>query len=147
MQLSTNQKIILGAAVVTAVIVTAVVLYTVWTIHNVGRIKAIGVGIYWNSEATQECKSIDWGTIGAGEVVSVTLYAKNVKNVPFTMTLNTSNWEPTIAGQYLNLGWTYNGAVINPNEVVKFDLTLTVDVNIEGVDNFSFDINIKATEV
>lgn len=168
MESSNDRKLAIAGLAIIAVIVTAIMLYHVYTINNiehakssksdvytktrvytidsVGCIKSLDLDIYASPQSTVKLTHVDWGTISAGESVSMTLYAKNSKNTPFVMSLITSNWQPSIAEQYLTLQWTYTGQVINPNEMVSFDLILTVDVNIDNVDNFSFDITIKADE-
>lgn len=47
------------------------------TVSNVGSITAIGVGIYWNQETTEQVSSIDRGTFEPGSNKSVTVYIKN----------------------------------------------------------------------
>lgn len=147
MKESTIDKIMTVALIVTIITVSTVAIFQVYKIHSSGQIKAIGVIIYNDPNTTNKITSIDWGNLKAGDVVSVTLYAKNIKNVPFIMTLNVTNWQPQIAEQYITLSWTYNNQTINPNEVAQFDIILTVDVNIDNVNTFNNDIYIKATEI
>ena len=147
MNLTRNEKILAVALLATIVVSSAIILTTTWRISNIGRIKAIGVSIYWNQEATEECIFINWGDLNAGDRAYTTLYAKNHENTPFTMSLNSSNWQPPEAGQHLTISWDYTGHVVNPQEVVAFDLMLSVNTNITDVYMFSFDIDITAEEV
>ena len=147
MELSNNRKLLIAGVAITAVIVTGLLLWQVYTIRNYGRIKSFDLDIYASPQSTNEINEINWGTVKAGSVNKVTLYAKNTKNTPFTMSFNTSNWQPFIAEQYLSLQWTYSGQTISPDEMIAFDFILTVSANVDNIDHFSFDINIKAEEV
>ena len=44
------------------------------TIHNVGTIKTIGVGVYLDINCTNALSSLDWGVIEPGSVKNETVY-------------------------------------------------------------------------
>jgi hypothetical protein len=48
------------------------------------------------------------------------------------------------ASDYMRLSWDYGGQSIDVDEVVQVAFTLSVDANIEGITNFSFNITIAA---
>lgn len=115
------------------------------TISNTGSITAIGVGIYWNQEGTNRVTSIDWGTLEPDSNKNVTVYIKNEENPAVTLSLNTSNWNPSNTSDYVSLTWDYGGQLINTEEIVQVTLMLSVSADIEGITTFSFDITIIAS--
>jgi len=109
---------------------------------NVGEVKAIGVGIYWDQTCTTEVSSINWGIIEPGSSKNVTVYIRNEGNSVASLTMNASNWNPSNASDYIDLSWNYEGQVINVNEVLEVTFTLTISTEIQGIISFSFDIVI-----
>jgi len=99
------------------------------TMPSVGEVKAIGVGIYWDQSCTTE-------------VSSVTVYIRNEGNSAANLTMNTSNWSPANASDYIDQSWDYEGQVISVNEVLEVTFTLIVSSEIQGISSFSFDIVI-----
>ncbi len=117
-------------------------IQTTTTISSVGVLKAVGVGVYWDSGFTNRTATIDWGTFDAGVQRSVTVYLRNEGNYPVTFSLSELNWNPAAASSYMGLTWNYNGQVVNTGASVQVTLTLTVSSGITGVSNFSFDITV-----
>jgi len=146
MGLTNREKILLATTIATIVIATVIVLSVLIRVHNVGRIKAVGVKFFWDRECTNEATEIDWGTLTPGNTYGVTLFCKNIKNTPVTLNLTTNNWNPPNASQYLYADWNYTGSVIQPGEVIPIQFQLTVSIDITGVDAFSFDFIIGVTE-
>lgn len=149
MTLTTREKILFATscvALVTCLVSAYIILTLTVRIPSVGRIKAIGVEVFWDSNATQTVEYVDWGTIAPGDLVGVTLYFRNTKNTNFTMILNSSAWEPINASQYLTLDWNYTGQIIQPEQTVPVQLTLYASLQIKDITVFSFDININADE-
>ena len=112
------------------------------TISNVGSVKAIGVGVYWDENCTSEVSSVDWGTLEPGSGENVAVYIRNEGTSVAGLSMDTSNWSPSNASNYLTLSWDYDGVFLNPDEVVNVTFTLSVSASIEGVTSFSFDIVI-----
>lgn len=112
------------------------------TISNVGEVKGIGVGIYWNQSCTTEVSSIDWGIIEPGSSKNVTVYIRNEGNSATSLTMNVSNWNPSNASDFIDLSWNYQGQVINVSEVLEVTFTLIISSEIQGITSFSFDIVI-----
>lgn len=115
------------------------------TISNAGSVKAIGVGVYWDQACTNAVSSISWGQLEPGSNVNKSIYIKNTGNSAVTLSLATSNWNPSSASSYMTLGWNYNGQPVNANAVVQVTLTLSVLSSVSGITDFSFDIIIAAT--
>ena len=112
------------------------------TISNAGAVKAIGVGVYWNSNGTNMVTSINWGTLEPDSSTNRTCYIQNVGNSPSTLSMNTSNWNPTNASNYISLNWDYSGQLVNPDELIPVIFTLSISDSVEGITSFSFDIII-----
>jgi len=116
-------------------------------IGNTGTIKAVGVGVYWNSACTNTTTSLPWGKVDPGSNKTFTVYVKNVANTAETLSLSTSNWSPTQAATYMTLSWNYTaGTGLNPGQVMKLGLKLSVSSSITGIDTFSFTVVITGTE-
>jgi len=54
--------------------------------------------------------------------------------------MNTTNWDPTNASDYISLTWDYGGQLVNPDEIIPVVLTLAISGNVTGITGFSFDI-------
>jgi len=118
------------------------------TLSNTGSIQiqtSIGISVYSDSQYNTLLTSISWGTLEPGANQSITCYIKNEGNVPTTISLQTSNWTPITAPNYLDLNWNYNNQPISPDNGIQVTLTLVVSENIKGITNFSFDITILGT--
>jgi hypothetical protein len=130
--------------VVVIVLASIAVVYALTSVSvylsSVGTVKALGVGVYWDSTCSQTVPSIDWGSAEPGAVKNVTVYIRNEGNAPITLSLQTSNWNPTEAADYISLSWDYGGQAIGVNQVVAVTLSLSISSNIQGITTFSFDI-------
>jgi len=109
-------------------------------ISNVGEVKAIGVGIYWDQSCTTEVSSINWGFIEPGLSKNVTVYIRNEGNSVANLTMYASNWNPSNASDYIDLSWDYGGQSIDVSEVLEVTFTLVISTEIQGITSFSFDI-------
>jgi hypothetical protein len=147
MTLTRNEGILTAALVATIIVASVAILAVTYKIPNVGHIKAVGLGVFWDLNATNQCTAIDWDGLKPGDLAGVTVYIKNVKNTPITLSFNTADWSPQNASQYLTLSWNYSTAIIQPAQVVPTQITLLVSPQIQNVDTFSFSIVITATEV
>jgi hypothetical protein len=113
-------------------------------LQSVGTVKALGVGVYWDSGCSQTVSSIDWGLAEPGVVKNVTVYMRNEGNAPITLSLQTANWNPANAADYISLSWDYNGQTIDLHQVIGVTLSLSISSSITGITSFSFDIIISA---
>jgi hypothetical protein len=109
-------------------------------LSSVGTVKALGVGVYWDSGCSQTVSSIDWGLAEPGAVKNVTVYMRNEGNAPITLSLQTANWNPPNAADYISLSWNYGGQAIGSSQVVAVTLSLSISSNIQGITTFSFDV-------
>jgi len=130
--------------VVAVVLASIAVVYALTSVSvylsSVGTVKAVGVGVYWDSGCSQAVSSIDWGLADPGSVKNVTVYVKSEGNAPMTLSLQTANWNPANSADYISLSWDYGGQAIGVNQVVAVTLSLSISSNIEGITTFSFDI-------
>ena len=55
----------------------------------------------------------------------------------------TRNWKPKKADQKITITWDKEGTKLDPNEVAKATLTLTVAENITNIDSFTVAIIIS----
>ncbi len=122
------------------------VMHTNETISNVGSVKAVGVGVYWDSACSNAVSSINWGMLNPGSSKNETIFIRNEGNTTVTLTMTTSNWNPPNASDYLTLNWNYNGQALEVGEVIQVTLTLSVSSSIDGITSFSFDITLTASE-
>ena len=143
-------KIILGAVVGLAVLITAGVLFYSWRIGGTGIIRAVGVKVYGDADQTFEISAIDWGNVTAGDVKAFDLWIENDKNTIVTLTMALENWVPVQANDYLTIGWNYAGNELYPSETVAVTLTMTVADNAQDFliirpgGDFAFDIVLTA---
>jgi len=130
--------------VVAIVLASIAVVYALTSVSvylsSVGTVKAVGVSVYWDSGCSQAVSSIDWGLADPGSVKNVTAYVKNEGNAPITLSLQTANWNPAEAADYISLSWDYGGQAIGVNQVLAVTLSLSISSNIQGITTFSFDI-------
>lgn len=115
------------------------------TISNAGSVKAIGVGVYRDENCTSEVSSINWGIIEPGSSENVTVYIRNEGNSVASLSMDTSNWSPSNASNYIVLSWDYGGQNIGIDEVIRVTLTLSISPDISGITSFSFDIIIMTS--
>jgi hypothetical protein len=89
--------------------------------------------------------STDWGMFEPGQSKSGSCYIGNNGNVPLTLTMQTENWQPTAAANYITLTWNYDGSQLAAGNVKQVTFTLAVNANITGIQNFSFTTVIVGT--
>jgi len=141
-----NQAIAIGVFGVTVLAVAvAVLLVSQVRIQGTGVIRAVGVKVYGDDGLTKEVSAVDWGAIDVGGQSTVTLWIKSNSTVPVTLSLKTEEYNPILAGQYLTLSWSYNGAQLLRGQSVAIDLTLQVSPDIHDVTDFSFVTVISVT--
>jgi hypothetical protein len=115
------------------------------TISSVGTFKAIGLGVYWDSDSSNRITSINWGTLKPGTQKSYTIYIRNEGNMPLTLSTFTSNWNPSTVSKHLTLSWSYSNQ-INAGAIVPVTLTLSISPSITETTFFSFDITAIGSE-
>jgi len=139
-------KIVLAAVFVCGLFVGAL-SYAIYQwasqIRNVGVIRTIGVDVYRDEALTEILDVVDWGVLDPGENRSVSAWVKNTGNDEQKLVMWTESWNPMNASDWISLSWDYVGSWVSVNVSVPVVFTLSVDANITGVTNFSFDIWVK----
>ena len=146
--MSVRQRIALKPLVVLLSIVALTVLASGLTESSVrivgrGTVKAVGVGVFWDSNCTTPVSYIDWGMVEPGSLNNVTVYVRNQGNVVASISLATESWNPSTASNYLALSWNYDGRQLNPLQVAQVGMTLNVSSSVHGIESFSFGIIIS----
>jgi len=121
------------------------ILHRTYHISNHARIKAVGVNVWWDENATYPVSEIPWGVLEPNETKTRTVYLESQSNVNITLSLEICNWQPANASDFISLAWNYNGEPIEPQQILPIEFYLHVDANITGIDYFSFDILITAS--
>jgi len=107
-----------------------------------GKVKTVGVAIYSDSSISNPLYSIDWGNLEPEANTNIECYIQNTGDFASLLTLETDNWIPPEAANYITLTWDYDGQTLNIDEVIHVTLTLSISENIKGIIRFFFDINI-----
>lgn len=94
------------------------------------------VGLETNTTA------IEWGMLNPGDNTTIAVEVSNVGTKPVILSLQTSNYIPANAVNYLTLSWNYNNETIQTGTSISVQLMLTVGPSIEGINDFSFNITI-----
>jgi hypothetical protein len=143
--LEMSLALLLGALAVGILGTVSSALQTSRTISNMGLVRGIGVGIYWDSACTNQTSSVNWGLLDPGSNKTVTIYVRNEGNVAATLSKTAQNWNPSSASTYITLNWNYAGQTLAVYQVLQVNLSLAVSPTISGITNFTFDITVTAT--
>lgn len=148
MTLSPNRKIllllVLSLIVVGFSAVSLALINHMITIPSLGKIEyPPSIGIYQDSSCSEKVTSLDWGVAEPGLTRNETIYIRNEGSAPTILYLNTTNWNPQEASNYITLSWDYNEEAIEQKHVVQVTLTLSISSSIEGITTFAFDIIIS----
>jgi hypothetical protein len=143
-KLSIGAIVALAATGIFLTLVTAGLIST-QTISSNGTISGVNVGVYTDSQCTQNCTAISWGTLYPGNSTTRTIYIKNTGNLPVTLTMTTGSWVPTTASSVLTLTWNRQNTVLSAGQSISATLTLTVASNA-NITSFGFNIIITGTE-
>ena len=112
-------------------------------VRNVGIIRVIGVEVYRDEALTEILDIVDWGTLDPGENKSVSAWVKNAGNDNQKLMMWTEAWIPMNASDWIILTWDYAMVWIPVDSSIPVVFTLSVDANITGITNFSFEIWVK----
>jgi hypothetical protein len=137
---------LLAVATISVVMSAFGALTTTQKMTSTGSISAIGVSIYSDNACTIPLTSISWGTLNPGSSINYTIYLKNTGNIPVTLSMTTSNWNPSSASGYMTVTWNRGGYGLAAGTVVQAVLTLTVSSSITNITSFSVDITITAAQ-
>ena len=111
-----------------------------------GSISAVNLGVYTDSGCTQNCTALAVGTLSPGGTVTQTVWVKNIGNIPETLTMAVSNWNPSNANTYLTLTWNRQNTVLAAGQSIQATLTLTAASNCGSLTNFGCSITMTGTQ-
>jgi len=114
---------------------------------NVAAQAGSDIGIYWDEGCSNPVTEIDWSLLYPGGDTDRVVFIRNEMNLRVNLSLDTANWQPPEAEQYINLSWNYTNQILEVNEVIPVTLNLSVDPSINGITDFSVDIVITGTEI
>lgn len=125
---------------VAVLVVSAVLAATYIMFLNTGNlVEPEGdIGVYWDSSCTNEVTSVNWGDVALGTTKNYTIYIKNIGTVDVTISLNTTNWNPSVAEDYIIFSWDYNDQVLHPNDVLMVKFFLQAPSESHSITSFSF---------
>ena len=89
------------------------------TVPLSGTITTINVGVYLDNDCTQNCTSLNLGSIYPGDTVNQTVYIKNTGTTSVILSMTANNWNPTSASSYLTLSWNRENSILNPGESIQ----------------------------
>ena len=149
-----NLEFGIGAKVVIAILLGLIIagaayaaITSTLTIPNVGTVTTVGVEAYWDVNATNPVEQIDWGACQPGVNYTETIYIMNSGNTPCNLTFQTESWNPQNATNCITLSWNYTGQILQPNQIIPVELQLSISDQISGIEQFSFNLVIIASEV
>lgn len=128
---------------------TYAALTTSQSLNSSGAVAIVGspsLGIYSDSACTNPITSISWGSLTPGTSTTQTVYIKNNGTFPLTLSMATSNWNPTIANGPLTITWNRAGTVLSSGQSTSAALTLNVASNVTDITTFSVQISITGTQ-
>jgi len=145
-KISTGAAIAIAATGLFMTLLTTGLLMSSQTLQSNGTVTAVNVGVYSDSGCTQNCTSIDWGTIAPGNSSTMTIYIKNIGTIPMTLSMTTGSWVPSNANTYISLSWNRGGAVLSAGQSISATLTLSASSSAGNITSFSFNMTITGTE-
>lgn len=110
-----------------------------------GTVKTINLKAFHDPECTIPLTVIEWGMLELGGSYTFECYLLNDGSAPSTLTMHTENWNPTEASNYLTLTWDAENKTLQPKIPLMATFSLNVNQDIQGIEEFSFDIIITAT--
>lgn len=125
---------------------TAALLSSNQTVPLNGTINAVNLGIYSDSGCTQTATALNVGTVNQGGTGTQTVYIKNTGNVPETLTMAASNWNPSNATSSLTLSWNQQNTILPAGNSIPAILTLTAASNCGSMTTFSCSVTITGTQ-
>ena len=103
-----------------------------------GTITTLNVGLFSDQQCTQNCDSMSWGGIYAGESASKNIYVKNTGDANITLSMSITDWIPESADGPISMTWNREDYTLDPEETIHATLTLTISENTDGISNFGY---------
>lgn len=104
------------------------------------------IGVFSDSDCTQNLTSLSWGAIGPGSSVQRTVYVKNTgAGASIDLSMTTLNLLPAGASGYITVSWDKEGTTLSPVQSTAAVITLSVNSGIVDVTDFSVTVRITGT--
>lgn len=124
-------------------ILSFIVVFRSGSVKKSFAIESYNVGVYWDANCKNPVISVDWEELSPGSANNAEIFVRNEQlDSTAYIFLWTQSWTPKEAAEYIRLDWDYDGSKIAPGESLPITLTLDVDQDIYGVNDFRFDITI-----
>lgn len=118
-------------------------LTTQRTFTSVGQIATVDVDVYSDLNLTVRLTTVDWGIVEPGQTVTRRAYVKSESNVPLTLTLNVTSWDPVEAAAFIAVSWDAEGWILPAGNYVGVTFTLAVDPSVQNIRQFTSLMTIK----
>lgn len=122
---------------------------------SLGTIKTLDVEVYWDQNGENRRETVSWDEIKIEKLdwdeitinpVDTTVYVKSVSNSRVTLNIFLTDWNPVEISDYLTISWDYNGAPIDPGEIIPVTMTLSASSSDDLI-NYLVENEIKQFEV
>jgi hypothetical protein len=137
------RKIVTGTVIAAIVMITVMMTNALSLLqssapltHN-GTIETLNVGVFRDSACTQSLSTLNWGTLRPGTSANRTIYVKNTGNVPVTLNMTLTSWNPSAAASYITLTWNRQGTILSQGNSISALLVLSVSANVNGFTSFA----------
>ena len=101
------------------------------------------VGVYWDSDCTEEVTSIDWGVLTPGSSKEANIFVRNEEVTPSCILLiQAEDWDPPEVAEFITLSWNSDVEVIDLNKTARVTLILRVESVATSL-GFNFNIIIS----
>ena len=144
-KLSAGAIIALASTAIFLTVTTAGLLSINQSVSSSGVISSVDLGVYQEWGCTNNLTSVAWGTLSPGDTATRTIYVKNIGTAPITLTMTTTNWNPTNANGPITLTWDRENTILDAGSVIAATLTLSVSPSISGITTFNMDVVITGT--
>ncbi len=142
---STAAIIAIAVTGVLLTLTTAGLVSTINTLPATGTVTSVGVRVYSDSSLTQNCTSVDWGSISPGNNINRLIYLKNTGTVPIALSMTETSWNPVGANGPITMTWDKEGTVLAAGQATSATLTLNISSSISSITTFSFNIVLTGT--
>jgi hypothetical protein len=144
-----TSELLIIALTVSAIVLasTTAALFTVsQNISTQGTIRTTpNIGVYSDSQCTQNLTSINWGITDPGTSTTHTVYVKNTGTETMTLQLSVNNWSPADSSDYITVTWDKQNTQLTAGQSITATLTLTIDSDITSITTFSNSVTISGT--
>ena len=144
-KLSGGAIIALAATAIFLTMTTAGLLSINQSVSSSGVISSVDLGVYQEWACTNNLTSVAWGTLSPGDTATRTIYVKNIGTAPITLTMTTTDWNPTNANGPITLTWDRENTILDAGSVIAATLTLSVSPSISGITTFNMNVVITGT--